>query len=116
MENSTAPLPPPPPDNANCDQTQWRQWFRMLHSGIRNGTQTSGHSIAMSASPFSYTASTKGTVIVTGGGAGVSSVGLQHAGVVYQISTVAGVPIPVVKGDTVTVASSILGSIAFIPN
>lgn len=87
----------------------------MLHSSIRNGTQTAGQVIAGTASPFSYTAPLKGVVIVSGGGV-IAGVSLSHAGVVYQVSTSTGVPIPVAKGDTVTVVSSLLCSMAFIPN
>jgi hypothetical protein len=67
-------------------------------------------SVATTGSPFSYTASGRGFVTVTGGS--VSGATLKRAGTTIDVSPST---IPVMNGDVVTLAYSVPPVVSFIP-
>jgi hypothetical protein len=68
--------------------------------------------ITVGASPYTYTASTIGSLLITGGT--VSTVVLTRGGV--SVTTRSTIFIPMAAGDTVTVTYSVLPTITFVPS
>lgn len=68
--------------------------------------------IAVGVSPFVYTSSTIGHLLVSGGT--VSSIVLDRSGV--DVACTKDVFIPMAANDTVTVTYSVLPTVTFVPN
>lgn len=84
-------------------------WYRFLGSlGISGADAVS---ITVTASPFSYVATTTGTVFVRGGT--VSLIELGRNGVFTNIGVIAG-PVPVSEGDAVRVTYTVLPTMTFV--
>jgi hypothetical protein len=68
--------------------------------------------VAVSASPTSFTASERGSVVISGGT--ISAVSLTRAGTVVNFGTTRS--IPVANGDVVIVTYSVAPTISFLPS
>lgn len=84
-------------------------WYRFFGSLLNSNAAP--EVIAVTASPFSYTAANDGLVIVTGGT--VSLVEYGRGGVFTNIGTIAGA-VPVSQGDVVRVTYTVAPTITFV--
>jgi hypothetical protein len=84
----------------------WQRFFGALVAPPAAAT-----AVAVSASPTSFTASERGSVVVSGGT--ISAVTLNRAGTVLAFGTTRS--IPVANGDLVTVTYSVAPTINFLP-
>lgn len=78
----------------------WYQFFK----GLVPGKATPETAITVSSSPFSYTSTDDGFVVITGGT--VSSVTITRSGSAMSVATSTGHAIPIGKGDVLIVTYS----------
>ena len=86
---------------------EWLYWFQSINGPGRPIVPTT-----VGASPFSYTAVTNGSVVVSGGT--VSSLVLQRGTVAISLGITSGI-IPVTQGDIVIITYTVLPTVSFIP-
>lgn len=84
-------------------------WQRFFNAII--GPAGAVSAITVGASPFTFTASQRGSVAISGGT--LTSVVLNRAGTSISLGT--GRTAPVAPGDTVTVTYSVLPTMTFVP-
>lgn len=84
-----------------------------LTSDVVDGSQLPPGAVTVGASPFSYSAPSRGSVNVSGGT--VSQVAIVRNGVSHNIGGIAG-SFQVSKGDQIKVTYSAAPSLTFIPH
>jgi hypothetical protein len=87
----------------------WYQFF----SGLVPGKSTPEVSITVGSSPFSYTSSDDGFVIVTGGT--VSSITILRSSSAQSVATTTGHAIPIGRGDVLAVTYSVKPTMLIYP-
>jgi|KBSSwiStaDraftv2_1062776.scaffolds.fasta_scaffold00686_14 hypothetical protein len=97
-----------PVDDKGNMSAAWRRWFSATDTGTPPAAEAS---ITVGASPFTYQATQKGFVIVTGGT--VSSIQFTRTGT-YSTGQTAGV-FPVSLADILTVTWSGKPTMTFVP-
>lgn len=90
-----------------------RTWFLFLQQLLTLATPSGANAaaITVSASPFSYTATDSGVVLVSGGT--VSAIALGRNGTFTSIGVTAG-PVPVSEGDVVRVTYTVIPTMTFV--
>jgi len=105
-----APTYTQPISNGTNTQPSWYRFFQAIHIGTPPQAESS---ITVTASPFTYTASMGGFVIVHGGT--VSQISFSRtSGTSYITGQTTGT-FPVSAGDSVIVTYSGLPTITFVP-
>lgn len=94
-----------------CDNGNW-QCIGGANSAAWGHVQPIAN-VAPGASPFTYTASAAGSVVVTGGT--VSNVQLKRGATTIAISTATNAVVPVSAGDQVIVTYSVAPTMSFVP-
>jgi len=92
-------------------QTPSSAWYRFWASF--NSAPGAAQTVAVGASPFSYTANANGVLIVSGGM--VSAIAVTRGRVTVSAGVIAGA-IPVSTGDLIKVTYSVLPTMTFLPN
>lgn len=87
--------------------TPWNSWFQQFSQDA-----AAVATIVIGASPFSYTANSNGTLIISGGT--VSAISLIRGSTNILLSTVRPLIIPISIGDTVSITYSVLPTIQFL--
>ena len=87
-------------------------WY-MFFKGLVPGKSTPEVSIIVGSSPFAYTSTDDGFVVVTGGT--VSSITLTRSSTAQSVGTSTGRAIPIGKGDILTVTYSGLPTMLIYP-
>lgn len=106
-------LPIPSPKQPMTDASTGaiaQPWLRFF-TGLVSAAGASQATVPK-ASPFSYTASTAGTLFVSGGT--VSSITITRAQVTANVGLTSG-PVPVSQGDVVTVTYTVAPSTVYFP-
>jgi hypothetical protein len=92
-------------------------WYYLLFALFNRtggtGAPIPAQPIAVGASPFQYSAEVSGAVIVNGGT--VSQIDIVRNGVAYSSGIISG-PIPVVRGDVVSVTHAGAPTMTFLPS
>jgi hypothetical protein len=97
-----------PIQNNGATTTSYYRWFQ----DIDKGTPPEGEmNVSMTGSPFTYTASARGFLIITGGS--VSSVTFQRVKV-YATAQTSGM-FPVSSGDVLVITYSVIPTVTFVP-
>lgn len=88
-------------------------WYRFLGTllGLIAPSGVNAAAITVGASPFSYTATSSGVVLIAGGT--VSAIALGRNGVFTGIGVTAG-PVPVSEGDAVRVTYAVAPTMTFV--
>jgi hypothetical protein len=88
-------------------------WYRFFGAllGLAAPSGADAAAITVTASPFSYTATNSGTVLVAGGT--VSAIELGRNGVFTSTGVTAGV-VPVSEGDAVRVTYTVVPTMTFV--
>lgn len=109
----------PSPSTALVNQSgvvtePWRFFFLQLYqrTGGASGNPSAITSITPTASPFSYTATTRGNVFISGGT--VSSVTLTRNGIVISAATSGFIPVSI--NDIVKITYSGTPTVKFVPS
>jgi hypothetical protein len=88
----------------------WYRFFLGIQSGLPPATETA---VTLPASPFTYTASAKGFLIVQGGTVSMISFS-RTPGTFYPLGVTQG-PIPVSQNDQVMITYSGVPNLVFVP-
>lgn len=106
--NWSSPLVDP---STGIVSTTWMRFFASLFGG--SPAAITPADLSNAASPFSYTASAQGFLVVQGGT--VSQITLTRARVAnLDMGVIAG-PIPMDNGDVVTITYTVAPNVTFIP-